>query len=77
MLDWIHPGLVLILGAWILPFLKGGVKKVGMLAVPAAAMFLCYTMSEGTYGEVSFLGQDLVFGRVDKLSLIFSYVFSH
>ena len=74
--EWLHPGLVLIMGAWILPFLKGGVKKVGMLAVPAAAMFLCYTMSEGTYGEVSFLGQDLVFGRVDRLSLIFSYVFS-
>ena len=74
--EWLHPGLVLIMGAWILPFLKGGVKKVGMLAVPAAAMFLCFTMQEGTYGELSFLGQDLVFGRVDRLSLIFSYVFS-
>jgi multicomponent Na+:H+ antiporter subunit D len=74
--EWLHPGLVLIMGAWILPFLKGGVKKFGMLAVPAAAMFLCYTMQEGTFGEVSFLGQDLVFGRVDRLSLIFSYVFS-
>ena len=74
--EWLHPGLVLIMGAWILPFLKGGVKKVGMLAVPAVAMFLCFTMQEGTFGEVSFLGQDLVFGRVDRLSLIFSYVFS-
>jgi len=74
--EWLHPGLVLIMGAWILPFLKGGLKKFGMLAIPAAAMFLCFTMSEGTYGEVSFLGQELVFGRVDKLSLIFSYVFS-
>ena len=33
-------------------------------------------MSPGTYGEVSFLGQELVFGRVDELSLVFSYVFS-
>ena len=74
--EWVHPGLVLILGAWILPFLKGGLKKVAMLAIPGVALFLCVTMSQGTYGEVSFLGQALVFGRVDKLSLIFSYVFS-
>ena len=74
--DWVHPGLVLILGAWILPFLKGGLKKAAMIAIPGGAMFLCFTMSQGNFCEVSFLGQDLVFGRVDKLSLIFSYVFS-
>src|SRR5438445_3200220 len=33
-------------------------------------------MKPGTYGVVSFLGQDLVFCRVDRLSLVFSYVFS-
>ena len=33
-------------------------------------------MTKGTYGEVSFLGLEVVFGRVDQLSLIFSYVFS-
>ncbi len=47
-----------------------------MLLLPAAAVAICVSMTEGTYGQVSFLGQDLVFGRVDKLSLIFSYVFS-
>src|SRR5207253_3073001 len=33
-------------------------------------------MTPGTYGVTSFLGQELVFGRVDRLSLVFSYVFS-
>ena len=33
-------------------------------------------MKPGTYGVVSFLGHELVFGRVDSLSLLFSYVFS-
>ncbi len=33
-------------------------------------------MTPGTHGVVSFLGQELIFGRVDSLSLIFSYVFS-
>ena len=74
--EWVHPGLVLILGAWVLPFLKGVVKRVAMVLLPAIALGLCLRMAPGTYGTVHFLGQDLVFGRVDRLSLVFSYVFT-
>ena len=73
---WVHPGLLLILGAWGLLFLKGRVRQAAMLILPAAALVICVLMTPGTYGVASFLGQDLVFGRVDKLSLVFSYVFS-
>ncbi len=75
-LEWVHPGLLLILGAWVLLFLKGRVKRLVMLLLPAAAVVDCLLMTPGTYGVASFLGQDLVFGRVDSLSLVFSYVFS-
>ena len=75
-LEWLHPGLLLILGAWVLPILKGRIKRAALLLLPAAAVVVCMSMTPGTYGQVSILGQDLVFGRVDKLSLIFSYVFS-
>ena len=74
--EWVHPGLLLILGAWVLPFLKGRVRQAAMLVLPAAAFVDCILMTPGTYGVASFLGQDLVFGRVDGLSLVFSYVFS-
>jgi multicomponent Na+:H+ antiporter subunit D len=74
--EWLHPGLLLIFGAWILPFLKGKVRRAAMVIVPGAAFLDCVLMSPGTYGEIAFFGQDLVFGRVDQLSLIFSYVFS-
>lgn len=74
--EWVHPGLLLILGAFLLPFLKGRVKRLAMLILPAAALIDCLLMKPGTYGVASFLGQDLVFGRVDRLSLVFSYVFS-
>ena len=47
-LDWVHPGLLLILGAWVLPLLKGRVKRVAMLALPAAAMVVCWRMAPGT-----------------------------
>jgi multicomponent Na+:H+ antiporter subunit D len=75
-LEWVHPGLLLILGAWLLPLLNGRVKRVAMLILPAAALIDCLLMQSGTYGVTSFLGQELVFGRVDRLSLVFSYVFS-
>jgi multicomponent Na+:H+ antiporter subunit D len=75
-IEWVHPGLLLILGAWLLPVLKGGVKRAAMVLLPAAALVDCLLMKPGTYGGVSFLGQALIFGRVDRLSLVFSYVFS-
>ncbi len=74
--EWVHPGLLLIVGACVLPFLKGRIKRAVMLVLPAAALIDCFLMTPGTYGVTSFLGQDLVFGRVDRLSLVFSYVFS-
>ena len=75
-IEWLHPGLILILGAWLLPLLKGRFKRTAMLVLPLAALLDCLLMRPGTYGVTSFLGQELVFGRVDRLSLVFSYVFS-
>lgn len=74
--EWVHPGLVLILGAWLVPLLKGTTRRVVMLVLPAAALVDCILMEPGTYGVVQIAGQELVFGRVDRLSLVFSYVFS-
>jgi multicomponent Na+:H+ antiporter subunit D len=74
--DWVHPGLLLILGACVLPFLKGGIKRAAMVVLPASAIIACFLLKPGTYGVVRFVGQELVFGRVDRLSLVFSYVFS-
>jgi multicomponent Na+:H+ antiporter subunit D len=74
--EWIHPGILLIVGAWIVPLLQGPAKRAAMLILPAAALIDCLLMQPGMYGVTGFLGQELVFGRVDRLSLIFSYVFS-
>src|SRR5712691_1919944 len=74
--EWIHPGLVLILGAWVVPMLEGRAKRVYMVLLPVLALVDCLLLKPGTYGVLRFLGQDLVFGRVDRLSLVFSYVFA-
>ena len=74
--EWIHPGLLLIAGAWILPFCKGRTKRAVMILLPAAALVECFVMQPGTYGVVRLLGQEVIFGRVDRLALVFSYVFA-
>ena len=74
--EWVHPGLLLIAGACLLPLWKGRGKHAAMLILPAAALVDCLLMKPGSYGVTSFQGLELVFGRVDRLSLVFSYVFS-
>jgi multicomponent Na+:H+ antiporter subunit D len=74
--EWIHPGFILILGAWFLPLFKGTAKRAVLVALPAAALLATILMKPGTYGVVRFLGQEIVFGRVDALSLVFCYVFA-
>jgi multicomponent Na+:H+ antiporter subunit D len=74
--EWIHPGLMLIAGAWLIPLLRGTAKRVAMVAVPTLALIDCLLMQPGTYGVVRFVGQELIFGRVDRLSLVFAYVFA-
>jgi len=74
--EWVHPGLLLILGAWAVPFLRGRLKGAFLVSLPAAALIVCLLLEPGRYGAVRFLGQELVFGRVDRLSLVFSYVFA-
>jgi multicomponent Na+:H+ antiporter subunit D len=74
--EWVHPGLLLIAGAWILPFCRGRAKQAVMVLLPMAALIDCLLIQPGTYGVVQFFGHDLVFGRADRLALVFSYVFA-
>jgi multicomponent Na+:H+ antiporter subunit D len=76
MIEWVHPSIFLILGAPLIPFFKGKMRQVYILLLPALALATVFLMSPGTYGVVGFLGLELIFGRVDKLSLVFAYVFA-
>jgi multicomponent Na+:H+ antiporter subunit D len=67
---------VLIAGAWLVPLLEGPAKRAAMILVPAVALVDCFLLQPGTYGVIRFIGQDLTFGRVDRLSLVFAYVFA-
>ncbi len=76
MIDWFHPSTFFIFGALLIPFLKGRVQQAWLLIIPALAVASVYNMSHGTYWTCSFLGNQLVFGHVDKLSTVFAWVFT-
>jgi multicomponent Na+:H+ antiporter subunit D len=71
---WVHPSLILILGAVLLPLIPERAKKVWLLLVPVLAFGRVLALEHGTYGEVKFLQWTLVFGRVDGLSAVFGYI---
>jgi len=75
--EWVHPGLVLIVGAWVVPFVKGRLKQLAMVLLPTAALLICLRMEPGTYGTVAFLGQELVFGRGERQPARFGVAFRH
>ena len=69
------PGLLLIVGAVFVPFLKGNLRSAYMLALPLLGILQLTMLETGTFGAVSLLGFELTHVRVDKLSLVFGYIF--
>ncbi|MDD4488806.1 MAG: Na(+)/H(+) antiporter subunit D, partial [Methanothrix soehngenii] len=83
MIGWLHPGFILIIGALFVPLFKGKWKQAYLIIPPLAALIDVILMYTGVFGEIPFsswhlpfLGYDLVFGRVDKLSFLFALAFS-
>ena len=64
-----------MLGAVLVPFLRGWLRAGWMLALPVVAFVLTLSFDHGSYGQIELFDLTLVTLRVDKLSLIFSYVF--
>lgn len=73
---WLHPALILIVGALLMPLVRGWVRSTLLLGVPVAAFLAVNAMDPGIHGCVRFLDWNLVFGRVDKLSQVFGYIMS-
>ncbi len=73
---WLHPSVVLILGALVIPLLRGSIQQGYRVALALVFIFLVFQTQAGVYGRFEFAGLELVTGRADKLSLAFAYVFS-
>ncbi|MBW2677884.1 MAG: Na(+)/H(+) antiporter subunit D [Deltaproteobacteria bacterium] len=75
MIKPVPPAFIFMAGALLVPLLKGRLKAVYLIALPVLAFVDLLAMDNGTYWIVRFLNQDLIFGRVDRLSMVFGYVF--
>ncbi len=73
---WIHPAGVLFVGAILVALLRGKARQIALWVVPVLAILRTFMMSQGVYGSLSFAGQSLIFGRVDRLSLVFAFIFT-
>lgn len=71
----ISPGLILIVGALLVPFLSGWVRSAWMLILPVLAFAHLMLLPEGYAGHLYVLGLDLVTLRVDDLSWVFGVIF--
>jgi multicomponent Na+:H+ antiporter subunit D len=74
--SWLHPSLLLIVGALVIPVLRNRAQQGYRLLLSLAFLWAVWTTVPGVYGSLQFLGLDLAPGRADKLSLVFAYVFS-
>ncbi len=75
MIEGAPPAVVFILAALAVPFLKGKGRGIYLLAIPVIAFIGLFHAGEGTHWVVRFLDYELIFGRMDRLSLIFGYIF--
>ena len=81
-ISFYHPSIAFLTLAALVPLVPSEVWKVkafrGALALvaPLIALYGIFTVEPGTYGMLHYLDQALVFGRVDKLSIVFGQVFA-
>ena len=75
---FMHPASLFIIGALLLPIAKRvhiSLQKILLIVIPVLAIIQIYALPE-SFGKTNYLGFDIVFGRVDKLSFIFLNVFT-
>jgi multicomponent Na+:H+ antiporter subunit D len=73
---FIHPATWFIVGAILLPLAKRfNLQKALLVAVPIIAFMQIHGLPE-SFGVVHYLGFDIVFGKVDRLTYVFLHVFT-
>ncbi|MBK5204557.1 MAG: Na(+)/H(+) antiporter subunit D [Polaromonas sp.] len=72
----IHPGLVLIVGALLLPLLRGVLRSIAVVALPLVVLALVWQVPDGPVWQLHFLDYTITPLQGDKLSRLFATIFS-
>lgn len=79
-IEWLptslHPGLLLIAGAGLVPFARGWSRAALVMLLPLIALYLVWQLPTGRSLEVAFLDYTLTFIAVDYLGRLFAIVFA-
>lgn len=75
MIPEIHPGALLLVGGLLVPLMRGRVLQVFLFLLPAVALANMIGVKPGSDMTMDFIGYNLHIVRVDKLSLLFGYLF--
>ena len=75
MLEHLPPGSVLVLGALVVPLLRGVPRQAWLLVVPILSFAHLLSLAHGSYGHILLFDVTLTVTRIDKLSLVWGYIF--
>lgn len=88
MTEWIHPGVVIFLGAFLIPWIKWRtVRLTYFLLLPIIGLVLLLLTSNGYFGkipawpdalhhwQIPFLDYTLELGRIDRMTMVFAYIY--
>ncbi|MBW2568228.1 MAG: Na(+)/H(+) antiporter subunit D [Deltaproteobacteria bacterium] len=76
MINPVPPGIIFLLGALLIPLIKPRLlKQAYLLLIPVVTFVDILALKSGTSWTYKFLEYELIFARVDKLSLCVGYVF--
>jgi multicomponent Na+:H+ antiporter subunit D len=75
MIEALPPGAVLIVGGLMSALLRGRAQSIFLLLLPVIGLWHLIELPNGDYHQLTLFGLTLTPVRVDKLSLLFGYVF--
>ncbi|MBO1225525.1 MAG: Na(+)/H(+) antiporter subunit D [Candidatus Scalindua sediminis] len=75
MINIIPPALIFIIGAFLVPLIRGKAKSIYLLLLPVLSFINLIYIPQGTHGTINFLDYQIIFGNIDRLSLVFGYIF--
>ncbi len=70
-----NPALILVLGAFLLPLLPKAARGWGNVALPVLGLAQMLLLGKGEWGQIEFLGYQLVTMRIDHLSFVWGLIF--
>jgi len=69
------PALIMILGALLVPLLRGRTRAAYLLALPVVSFGYLLSLPHGESAPLALFGYELIVVRIDALSLLFGYLF--